>query len=149
MAYTEIDKDPEIYLLLKDILLNNPHKPLKALAMEMDRTEDALRDLYRLDRTRYLWATEVVQITRLTQDYRLIELLAERCDGFFVHLGQFNDDIAELATALRESADFCTKTADCLADGKVTSKELKQIEKEGREAVEAVLGVMRKCGVDI
>lgn len=80
-----------------------------------------------------------------------VEFLARERGGVFLKVDQPAQEGGELAKTLaasvREFGEFMAETAASIADGRIPRDQLDRIQKEGQEAVEAILTMMRLARV--
>lgn len=76
-----------------------------------------------------------------------LHFLARQRNGVFLHLpepAQGGGALAEaLAASAKEYAEFMQETAVSISDGRIPRDQLDRITKEGQEAVEAILAMMK------
>lgn len=80
-----------------------------------------------------------------------LEFLARERDGMFLVLPSpakgSGDLVTSLAASVKEFGEFAAETAKNIADGDLPRDQLDRIQKEGHEAVEAIMAMMKLARV--
>lgn len=80
-----------------------------------------------------------------------LEFLARERGGVFLNLPApaegSGDLVASLANSVKEFGEFAAETATSIADGDLPRDQLDRIQKEGHEAVEAIMAMMKLARV--
>lgn len=98
-----------------------------------------------------LGADLVLPLMQKTGSTRALDFLAREMGGVFVPVPDpaqnpfciANTLVSTLASSIKEFGDFASETAQNLADGKISKKELARITNEGREAIVAIMSMMK------
>lgn len=94
-----------------------------------------------------LGADMVLPLTLLSGSDAPLHFLAREAGGVFIRLPEAAetsaDLICSLAESVREFGEYAAETARDFSDGDVTVEQLTRIEKEGDEAIEAILRVKK------
>ncbi|MGD8718373.1 MAG: hypothetical protein PVH29_06070 [Candidatus Zixiibacteriota bacterium] len=144
-------KDHDLCIATKKVILDNAAGiPAKDIAAAMGWSEFKLYELADPESTRHIWITDAISLFFCGgRDPRLFEEACRKVGGVFVDLKQYAGRGAEadLADVLREAGDFCSKAAAALGDGKVTASERDRLDREGAEAIAAIVAFLGRAGV--
>jgi hypothetical protein len=115
-------------------------KPYSTLMSELSRQEG-----------HKLGADMVLPILRITGSDLPLHFLSRESGGVFLRLPEAAKGGGELAhtlaTSAKEYAEFMQEAAASISDGKIPADQLARISKEGQEAVEAIMAMLRLARV--
>lgn len=151
MSTFRIKEFPSLTAVLHKCLLRHPSLNGKVLADLVDREYQTMMSELSRQPGHKLGADMLLPLMDgMDTDYPLIFLCRER-NGVFVPLPQApigeGSLYLKLAETIREASEFFSQTAEAIADGVVDVEELARIEKEGHEAIEAILYMMKAARV--
>lgn len=137
-----------LHAMVKDAPSNIPaktiaellHKPYATLMLELGN-----------DKQHKLDADLVIPIIKLTESDAAINHIARELGGVFVPVPDPADSpaclVTTLADSIKEFGEFAAETAQSLSDGIISKQELIRIEKEGYEAIVAIVAMMKLAKV--
>jgi hypothetical protein len=104
------------------------------------RTGLATSTLYQyIEGLRDLPVRQVPLLTQAADDTLLIEALAEACGGMYLPLPGGEDiGTGSLVRVIRLFSQLCDGAANAIEDGQITPEELRQVERRGTLAIQAV-----------
>lgn len=94
-----------------------------------------------------LGADLVIPLIRVTGSLEPVKFQCRQLGGSFIPLPETAPTprglVCGLASSIKEFSEFTSQTAASIADGNVTRDQLSRIEKEGYEAIEGILAMMK------
>lgn len=115
-------------------------KPYQTLMSELSRQEG-----------HKLGADLVLPLLEVTGSDAPLHWLARQRGGAFVPLPAAAESnvelVATLAVSVREFGEFAAETAANISDGDIPADQLDRIDKEGDEAIEAILAMKKLAGL--
>ena len=114
----------------------------EALALRMGKQAGRLSHELTATGTAKLGLVDALKMSQLTGDYRVVHAFAAACGGMFVPLPQpdevVTEALADVATCVKEFGELVTAFCTAVADGKVSRNELRRIEVEAGDALNAI-----------
>jgi len=121
--------------------LHNSTAPLKAIAEGMRLEYSTLANTALLSRTDELPFVRLPQVLEASDNLTLLRFYAhlQGCDVFRLPRAGASADARRAAETMREVAEFLQAGAEATEDEEVTPDEFSRVEREGHEAVRAIL----------
>lgn len=99
--------------------------------------------LYRWGESQAIPLDRLVQFTLISRDLRPLQALCRLAGGTFVPVPGDGSTLDQAAmAAIKEFGAFLEAQAKAILDGKVTDRELARIEREGEDAILAIVAIV-------